>query len=47
MKIELFYQRHDQTIKEFETEVNNFMATVEVIEVKYTDLSEILQLVGY
>lgn len=47
MKIKLFYQRHDQTIKEFETEVNNFMATVEVIEVKYTDLSEILQLVGY
>ncbi|HFI0273157.1 TPA: hypothetical protein ACGO2R_000876 [Streptococcus suis] len=34
MKIELFYKRHDQTIKDFETEVNDFMATVEVIDVK-------------
>ncbi|HEM2656489.1 hypothetical protein PCN81_08340 [Streptococcus suis] len=37
MKIKLFYQRHDQTTKEFETEVNNFMATVEVVDVKYTE----------
>lgn len=34
MKIKLFYQRHDQTIKDFETEVNDFMATVEVVDVK-------------
>ncbi|HFI0836273.1 TPA: hypothetical protein ACGOYA_001713 [Streptococcus suis] len=34
MKIELFYKRHDQTIKDFETEVNDFMATVEVVDVK-------------
>ncbi|CYW66920.1 hypothetical protein [Streptococcus suis] len=37
MKIKLFYQKHDQTTKEFETEVNNFMATVEVVDVKYTE----------
>ncbi|HFI0078388.1 TPA: hypothetical protein ACGO39_001756 [Streptococcus suis] len=37
MKIKLFYQRREQTTKEFETEVNNFMATVEVIDVKYTE----------
>ncbi|MCB2926397.1 hypothetical protein J0628_06750 [Streptococcus suis] len=37
MKIKLFYQRYDQTTKEFETEVNNFMATVEVVDVKYTE----------
>ncbi|HEM3648318.1 TPA: hypothetical protein U1C40_000930 [Streptococcus suis] len=36
MKIKLFYQRHNQTTKEFETEVNDFMATVEVIDVKVT-----------
>ncbi|MCB2888182.1 hypothetical protein JXX06_10275, partial [Streptococcus suis] len=37
MKIKLFYQRRKQTTKEFETEVNNFMATVEVVDVKYTE----------
>ncbi|GAW38078.1 hypothetical protein J8K62_01845 [Streptococcus suis] len=37
MKIKLFYQRREQTTKEFETEVNNFMATVEVVDVKYTE----------
>ncbi|NQP33341.1 sporulation protein Cse60 [Streptococcus suis] len=37
MKIKLFYKSHNQTIKEFETEVNDFMATVEVIDVKYTE----------
>lgn len=40
MKIELFYKRHDQTIKDFETEVNDFMATVEVIDVKYTEVTK-------
>lgn len=40
MKIELFYKRHDQTIKDFETEVNDFMATVEVIDVKYNEVTE-------
>lgn len=37
MKIKLFYQRHNQSVEDFETEVNNFMATVEVIDVKYTE----------
>ncbi|MFX3716354.1 hypothetical protein ACJBPQ_11070 [Streptococcus suis] len=37
MKIKLFYQRREHTTKEFETEVNNFMATVEVVDVKYTE----------
>lgn len=40
MKIKLFYKSYNQTIKEFETEVNGFMATVEVIDVKYTEVTE-------
>lgn len=34
MKIKLFYKSYNQTAKEFETEVNDFMATVEVVDVK-------------
>ncbi|WP_449451526.1 sporulation protein Cse60 [Streptococcus suis] len=37
MKIKLFYQCHNQTIQDFETEVNDFMATVDVVDVKYTE----------
>lgn len=37
MKIKLFYQRHNQTIQDFEERVNEFMATVEVVDVKYTE----------
>ncbi|MGU8020823.1 hypothetical protein ACS6YH_11225 [Streptococcus suis] len=37
MKIKLFYKSYNQTIKDFETEVNDFMATVEVVDVKYTE----------
>ncbi|HEM3684540.1 TPA: hypothetical protein U1D20_002037 [Streptococcus suis] len=37
MKIKLFYQRHNQSVEDFETEVNEFMATVEVVDVKYTE----------
>ncbi|NQN54545.1 hypothetical protein HPA15_08540 [Streptococcus suis] len=37
MKIKLFYKSYNQTAKEFETEVNDFMATVEVVDVKYTE----------
>ncbi|HFI0327380.1 TPA: hypothetical protein ACGOYH_001528 [Streptococcus suis] len=37
MKIKLFYQRHNQSVEDFEAEVNNFMATVEVVDVKYTE----------
>lgn len=37
MKIKLFYQRHDQSIEGLENRVNSFMATVEVVDVKYTE----------
>ena len=38
MKIKLFYYRSwKQTLEDFEREVNDFMATVEVIDVKYTE----------
>lgn len=37
MKIKLFYRRYKQTLEEFEIEVNNFMAGVEVVDVKYTE----------
>ncbi len=37
MKIKLFYQRHNQSIEGLENRVNSFMATVEVVDVKYTE----------
>lgn len=37
MKIKLFYRKFGQAVEEFETEVNNFMADVEVVDVKYTE----------
>ncbi|MGT2828920.1 sporulation protein Cse60 [Streptococcus hillyeri] len=37
MKIKLFYQKHKQSLEEFENQVNNFMADVEVVDVKYTE----------
>lgn len=37
MKIKLFYQKHNQSLEEFENRVNNFMAGVEVVDVKYTE----------
>lgn len=37
MKIKLFYQKHKQTLEEFENQVNDFMAGVEVVDVKYTE----------
>ncbi|HEL1680713.1 TPA: sporulation protein Cse60 [Streptococcus suis] len=40
MKVKLFYKSYNQTIKDFETEVNDFMATVEVIDVKYAEVTE-------
>lgn len=36
MKIKLFYRKHKQTLEEFENQVNDFMAGVEVVDVKYT-----------
>ncbi|WP_367006553.1 sporulation protein Cse60 [Streptococcus sp. ZY19097] len=37
MKIKLFYQKHKQSLEEFENQVNDFMANIEVIDVKYTE----------
>lgn len=37
MKIKLFYQQYKQTLEEFENQVNDFIAEVEVIDVKYTE----------
>lgn len=37
MKVKLFYQKHKQSLEEFENQVNDFMAGVEVIDVKYTE----------
>ncbi|HEM2936581.1 hypothetical protein JXX06_04205 [Streptococcus suis] len=37
MKIKLFYQRRNQSVEDFENRVNEFMATVEVVDVKYTE----------
>ncbi|BCP56699.1 hypothetical protein SUT007_01570 [Streptococcus parasuis] len=37
MKIKLFYQRRNQSVEEFENQVNDFMAGVEVVDVKYTE----------
>ncbi|HHT7814483.1 TPA: hypothetical protein ACT2IF_001865 [Streptococcus suis] len=37
MKIKLFYQKHKQSLEEFENQINDFMAGVEVVDVKYTE----------
>ena len=37
MKIKLFYQQYKQTLEEFENQVNDFIAEVEVTDVKYTE----------
>lgn len=37
MKIKLFYQRRNQSVEDFENRVNEFMSTVEVVDVKYTE----------
>ena len=34
MKIKLFYQKYKQSLEDFESQVNDFMATVEVLDVK-------------
>ncbi|HGE9216836.1 TPA: hypothetical protein ACI8FL_001240 [Streptococcus agalactiae] len=39
MKIKLFYQKHKQSLEEFENQVNDFMAGVEVVDVKYTEVT--------
>lgn len=37
MKIKLFYQKYKQSLEDFESQVNGFMAGVEVIDVKYSE----------
>lgn len=37
MKIKLFYQKYKQSLEEFENQVNDFMADVEDVDVKYTE----------
>ena len=39
MKIKLFYQKYKQSLEDFESQVNGFMAGVEVIDVKYTEVT--------
>lgn len=39
MKIKLFYQKYKQNLEDFESQVNGFMAGVEVIDVKYTEVT--------
>ena len=40
MKVKLFYQQQKQSLQEFESQVNDFMASVEVVDVKYTEATE-------
>ncbi|HFI0288791.1 TPA: hypothetical protein ACGOVP_001532 [Streptococcus suis] len=40
MKIKLFYQKHKQSLEEFENQVNDFMAGVEVVDVKISEPTE-------
>lgn len=37
MKIKLFYQKYKQSLEDFESQVYDFMATVEVVDVKYSE----------
>lgn len=37
MKIKLFYKQNRQTLADFEKEVNEFMESVTVVDVKYTE----------
>ena len=40
MKIKIFYQQQNQSLQEFEAQINNFMASVEVVDVKCTEATE-------
>ena len=37
MKIKLFYQKYKQSLEDFESQVNDFMAGVGVVDVKYSE----------
>lgn len=40
MKVKLFYHKHKQSLEEFENQVNDFMASIEVVDVKCTEATE-------
>ena len=40
MKIKLFYHHFRESKEEFEQEVNDFMATVEVVDVRHSEATE-------
>lgn len=40
MKVKIFYQKHKQSLQEFEAQINNFLASVEVVDVKCTEATE-------
>lgn len=40
MKIKIFYRQQKQTLQEFESQVNDFMSSVEVVDVKYIEATE-------
>lgn len=37
MKIKLFYQKYKQSLEDFENQVNDFMAGVEVVDVRHSE----------
>ena len=39
MKIKLFHQKYKQSLEDFESQVNDFMATVAVVDVKYSEVT--------
>ncbi|MEG3270459.1 hypothetical protein [Streptococcus suis] len=40
MKIKLFYRLFNESLEDFETRVNEFMATVEVVDAKISEATE-------
>ncbi|HEM3703817.1 TPA: hypothetical protein U1C94_000074 [Streptococcus suis] len=40
MKIKLFYRLFNESLEVFETRVNEFMAGVEVVDVKFSEATE-------
>lgn len=37
MKIKLFYQKYKQSLEDFESQVNDFMATAAVVDVRHSE----------
>lgn len=40
MKIKLFYKQFKESLEDFETRINEFMATVSVVDVKFSEATE-------